>query len=278
MQAPRWMRIRNRIRSRDVMRRHMPRGRGLLIVVLLLALTLILISGCSTSGTGETGPKISIDLGGTEGAGNDTPVGLQLIFLLTALTLTPAILITITSFTRIIIVLSLIRTAIGIPQMPPNQLLIGLAFFLTVFVMAPVGAEVNENALQPYLNGTITQEQAFEAGAKPLKTFMLKQTREKDISLFIEMGNKPRPANADEVELQTLIPAFVISELKTAFQMGFMIFIPFLIIDMVVSSTLMSMGMMMLPPVMISLPFKLLLFILVDGWYLISQSIVTSFN
>lgn len=246
---------------------------------LALALTAVALAalgaGCAPAGA-SSAPRISIEMGGTA-SGNDMALGLQLMFLLTALTLAPAALITVTSFTRIIVVLSLIRSALGLNQLPPNQLLIGLAFFLTVFVMAPVGTQINEQALQPYLAGTIDQQTAFEVGLKPLRTFMLKQTREKDLSLFIQMGHMNRPSNPDEVPIEALIPAFIISELKTAFQMGFMIFVPFLIIDMVVASTLLSMGMMMLPPVMISLPFKLLLFVMVDGWYLVVKSLVTSF-
>lgn len=242
----------------------------------LLALTaLLLVTGCAPNGAYPS-PKISVELGGV-GNQADMALGLQLMFLLTGLTLAPAILMTVTSFTRIIIVLSLIRSALGLNQLPPNQLLIGLAFFLTVFVMAPVGNQINEQAVQPYLNGSINQQTAFEQGIGPLRTFMLKQTREKDISLFIQMGHLERPSNPDQVPIEALIPAFIISELKTAFQMGFLIFVPFLIIDMVVSSTLLSMGMMMLPPVMISLPFKLLLFVMVDGWYLVVRSLVMSF-
>lgn len=248
-----------------------------LLLGLMVAMMLVLGTGC-TSGTGTTSvPRISVEMGGADGSDN-MALGLQVMFLLTGLTLAPAILISVTSFTRIIIVLSLIRSALGLNQMPPNQLLIGLAFFLTVFVMAPVGAEINDKAVQPYLNGAISQEQAIDTGIKPLREFMLKQTREKDISLFISMGNMPRPANPEEVRIEALVPAFIISELKSAFQMGFLIFIPFLIIDMVVSATLLSMGMMMLPPIMISLPFKLLLFVMVDGWYLIVRSLMLSFS
>lgn len=250
--------------------------RGRVVVALVAVTVLVLAAGCAPNGAYPS-PRISVEMG-EAGNPNDMALGLQLMFLLTGLTLAPAMLMTVTSFTRIIIVLSLIRSALGLHQLPPNQLLIGLAFFLTVFIMAPVGNQINEQAVQPYLNGSIDQQTAFDLGIKPLRTFMLKQTREKDISLFIQVGNMERPSNPDQVPVEALIPAFIISELKTAFQMGFLIFVPFLIIDMVVSSTLLSMGMMMLPPVMISLPFKLLLFVMVDGWYLVVRSLVMSFG
>lgn len=203
---------------------------------------------------------------------------LKLLILLTILTLAPSFLVMATSFTRIIVVLSILRSALGIQQTPPNQVLVGLALFLTIFVMAPVFREVNEQALQPFLNNQLNQEQAGEAAAKPLRNFMLKQTREKDLALFVSLSKMERPHNPDQVPLTTVVPAFVISELKTAFQMGFLLYIPFLVIDMVVGSVLMSMGMFMLPPVMISLPFKLLLFVMVDGWYLVIKSLVESFR
>ncbi len=202
----------------------------------------------------------------------------KLLVLLTVLALAPGLLIMVTSFTRIVVVLSILRGALGIPQTPPNQVIIGLSLFLTFFVMTPTFQEINREALQPYLNNQLTQEQAFEAAAKPLKTFMLKQTREKDLALFVSLAKMPRPRNADDLPLTVVIPAFVISELKTAFQIGFLLYVPFLVIDMVVASALMSMGMFMLPPVMISLPFKLLLFVMVDGWYLVVRSLVESFH
>jgi flagellar biosynthetic protein FliP len=202
---------------------------------------------------------------------------IQIMLFVTVLSLAPAILVMVTSFTRVIVVLSLLRTAIGIPQLPPNQVLIGLALFLTAFVMAPAIKQINDNALQPYLNGTITQQEAFARGESPLRTFMFRQTREQDLGLFLKLAGTDKPQNRDEVPTYVLVPAFTISELKTAFQMGFVMFIPFLIIDLVVSSALLSMGMMMLPPVVVSLPFKILLFVLVDGWYLIVGSLVGSF-
>lgn len=202
---------------------------------------------------------------------------LQILFLLTILTLAPSILIMTTSFARIIIVLSFLRQAMGTQQTPPTQILIGLGLFLTLFVMGPTWSEINQNALQPYLNEEISQVDALKMAEAPLKSFMLEQTREKDLSLFVNLGDGAR-SNDSEVEMQSLIPAFIISELKTAFQIGFLIYIPFLILDMVVASILLSMGMMMLPPVLISLPFKLMLFVMVDGWYLIVGSLIRSFG
>lgn len=203
---------------------------------------------------------------------------IQLVILLTILTLAPAILLMVTSFTRIIIVLSLIRTALGTQQMPPNQVIVGLSLFLTFFIMSPVINRVNTEALKPYYEEQISGETAMAKAVVPVKEFMLRQVREKDLALFIKIAKEPRPAKPEDVTLSTLVPAFVISELKTAFQIGFMIYLPFLILDMVVASVLLSMGMMMLPPIMVSLPFKLLLFVLVDGWHLIVGSLVQSFR
>jgi flagellar biosynthetic protein FliP len=183
-----------------------------------------------------------------------------------------------TSFTRIVVVLSFVRSSLATQQMPPNQVLIGLALFLSFFVMAPTLQEVNSQAIQPYLQGEIDQEIAMEKGMEPLRDFMFTQTREKDLALFVKMSNLDRPQNFSDIPNYVLIPSFIISELKTAFQIGFVIFVPFLVIDMVVASALMSMGMMMLPPMMISLPFKILLFVLVDGWGLVIQSLIMSFR
>ncbi len=201
----------------------------------------------------------------------------KLILLLTVLSLAPGILILMTSFTRIIVVLSFVRTSLATQQMPPNQVLIGLALFLTFFVMAPTFHEVYEHSLEPLFNEEISLDEAYEEASVPIKDFMASHTREKDIALFLNYTNAERPETVQDIPLTTLIPAFAISELKTAFQMGFIIFIPFLIIDMAVASILMSMGMMMLPPVMISLPFKILLFVLVDGWYLITYSLLQGY-
>ncbi|MGM9943656.1 MAG: flagellar type III secretion system pore protein FliP [Lysinibacillus sp.] len=203
---------------------------------------------------------------------------IKLLLLLTVLSLAPSILILMTSFARIVIVLSFTRTALATNQMPPNQVIIGLALFLTFFIMAPTLQEVNEQALQPLFDEEIGLEEAYERAAIPFKEFMAKHTRQKDLELFLEYNQAERPQSIEDIPLTTLVPAFALSEIKTAFQMGFMIFIPFLVIDMVVASVLMAMGMMMLPPVMISLPFKILLFILVDGWYLVMKSLLQSFN
>ena len=201
----------------------------------------------------------------------------KLLLLLTVLALAPSILILMTSFTRIVIVLSFVRTSLATQQMPPNQVLIGLALFLTFFIMAPTFSQVYDEALEPLFNEEITLDEAYENASRPMKDFMAAHTREKDLALFMNYAEHERPETVQDIPLTTLVPAFAISELKTAFQMGFLIFIPFLIIDMAVASILMSMGMMMLPPVMISLPFKILLFVLVDGWYLISHSVLQSF-
>ncbi|MFQ5482991.1 MAG: flagellar type III secretion system pore protein FliP [Nitrospinaceae bacterium] len=201
---------------------------------------------------------------------------LQILFLLTVLTLAPSILVMMTSFSRFVIVLSFLRQAMGTQQTPPTQVLVGLALFLTVFVMNPIFTEINEKAIQPYLEEEISQTQAFAIAQGPLKNFMLRQTREKDLSLFLGIAGQEPPQELAEVGLQVVLPAFVISELKTAFQIGFLIYIPFLILDMVVASILLSMGMMMLPPVLISLPFKLMLFVMVDGWHLTVGSLIKS--
>jgi flagellar biosynthetic protein FliP len=203
--------------------------------------------------------------------------GVQLLLLLTVLSIAPAILILATSFTRIVIVLSMLRNAIGTPTIPPNQVVIGLSLLLTFFIMAPVYAKIDETAIQPYIRNEINQETAFKQAVEPIREFMFKQTREKDIALFLDINQKGRPENLADIQTVDLFPAFVISELRTAFTMGFIIYIPFLIIDLVISSILLSMGMMMLPPSLISLPFKVLLFVLVDGWYLIAKSLMLSF-
>ncbi|HLR41948.1 MAG TPA: flagellar type III secretion system pore protein FliP [Pseudogracilibacillus sp.] len=201
----------------------------------------------------------------------------KLLLLLTILSIAPGILILMTSFTRIIIVLSFVRTSLATQQMPPNQVLIGLALFLTFFIMAPTFGEVYDEALNPLFEEELTLDEAYDKASKPIKEFMAQHTRQKDLALFLNYTNSEQPETVEDIPLTTLVPAFAISELKTAFQMGFMIFIPFLIIDMSVASILMSMGMMMLPPVMISLPFKILLFVLVDGWYLITHSLLQGF-
>ena len=223
-------------------------------------------------------PNVNLTLSGGTTDPEKVSSLIQLVILLTILSLAPAILLMVTSFTRIVIVLSLIRHALGTQQMPPNQIIVGLSLFLTFFIMSPVINRVNTEALKPYYEEQISGEAAMTKAVVPIKEFMLKQVREKDLALFIKIAKEERPAKPDDVSLLTLIPAFVISELKTAFQIGFMIYLPFLILDMVVASVLLSMGMMMLPPIMVSLPFKLLLFVLVDGWHLIVGSLVQSFR
>ena len=202
---------------------------------------------------------------------------LQLLALLTVLTLAPSILIMMTSFTRIIIVLGFVRNALGTPSMPPNQVLVGIALFLSLFVMAPTFTQINDQALQPLLDHKINEETALKRAEAPIRDFMFKQVDQKDLALFTELSKGDRPATRADVPTRVLIPAFVLSELKTAFEIGFLILLPFLVIDMVVASTVMSMGMVMLPPVVISLPFKILLFVLVDGWHLVSESLVRGF-
>ena len=211
------------------------------------------------------------------GGGQTWTLSIQTLILLTSLTFLPAVLLMMTGFTRIIIVLSLLRQAIGTPSSPPNQVLVGLALFLTLFVMAPVLDRIYADAYQPYAENKISFNTALEKGAVPLREFMLRQTRETDLMLFVKLSGEAAPARAEDVPLKILVPAYVTSELKTAFQIGFIVFIPFLIIDMLVASVLMSMGMMMLSPMMISMPFKLMLFVLADGWLLVMQSITASF-
>lgn len=253
----------------------MDRLRTPVAVLLMAACVFALVASCSAQ-SGVVVPKIEIGLDKAKGP-EEVSSSLQILFILTVLSLAPALLIMLTSFTRIVIVLSFTRSALGSPQVPPNSVLIGLALFMTFFTMSPVIDTVNQNALQPYMQHQINFDTATQRAVVPLKDFMLKQTREKDIALFISMSKGPRPHSKEDLSMQVLIPAFLISELKTAFTIGFVIFIPFLIIDMVVSVTLMSMGMMMLPPVLISLPFKILLFVLVDGWHLVERSLAASF-
>ena len=221
-------------------------------------------------------PSVTLGVGETEEPAK-VSVLLQILFLLTVLSLAPAILIMVTSFTRIVVVLSFLRQAMGTQHMPPNQIVVGIALFLTFFIMTPVWQEVNSKALQPYLRNEIGHEEALSVASGPVRDFMLRQTREKDLGLFVSISKMKKPRDPSEVPTSVIIPSFIISELKTAFQIGFMIYMPFLIIDMVVASVLLSMGMMMLPPIMISLPFKLMLFVLVDGWYLVMGSLVKSF-
>ncbi len=236
----------------------------------------VLLSAISAKGQ-VTLPTVNLGFKTTDNP-NEVVSAIKLVLMLTVLTLAPAILIMMTSFTRIIIVFSFLRQALGVNQMPPNQLLVGLALFLTFFIMGPAFTEVNKNGLQPYLSGKISQDDAIAQSMAPLRKFMFSQTRDTDLSLFLKLAKVDQPKTRADVPSMVLIPAFIISELKTAFQIGFIIFLPFLVIDIVTSSVLMAMGMMMLPPVVVSLPFKIMLFVLVDGWGLLIGSMVKSFG
>jgi len=222
-------------------------------------------------------PALTLTVAAAEGP-RGLDAALRIVLLMTVISLAPALLVTLTSFTRIAIVLGFLRQALGTSQAPANQVIIGLALFLTLIIMGPVLTRINDDALQPLLAGQLDERQALAAAEGPLKEFMLGQTREKDIALFLELTGRQAPDTPEQLPMLVVVPSYVISELKTAFQMGFVLFIPFLIIDMVVASVLMSMGMMMLPPVLISLPFKILLFVLVDGWWLVVRSLVASFQ
>lgn len=243
----------------------------------LVAAGLVFFSRAAAAAPTIPVPTINIGVGNANNP-QEMSASLQVVFLLTVLSLAPSILIMTTSFTRIVVVLSFMRSAMATQQAPPNQVIIGLAIFLTIFVMFPTWSQVNRDALQPYMQAKITQEQAFTRAMGPVRNFMFKQTREQDLALFVKLSNMPRPKTFDDVPTYVLIPSFIISELKTAFQIGFILFIPFIVIDMIVASSLMSMGMLMLPPMMISLPFKILLFVMVDGWNLLVRSLVMSFR
>jgi flagellar biosynthetic protein FliP len=240
-------------------------------VVMLLALSVPAFAQ-QPAGAGA-GPRLDVTL---DGVGR-VSAPMQIVLLLTLLTFIPAILVTMTSFTRIAIVFHFLRQALGTQEMPSNQILMGLTLFLTMFIMAPVGDRINALAVQPALAGKMDVTEAMTQAAPPLREFMLKQTREADLALFVQMAKMPRPASRQDLPMRVVIPAFVISELKTGFQMGFFLFIPFLLIDLVISTTLLSMGMMQLPPAMVSLPFKVLLFVMIDGWNLLVGSVVRSF-
>ena len=222
-------------------------------------------------------PNINVGIGTSENP-QDVSTTLQLMGVLTLLSLAPGILIMTTSFIRIIVVIGFLRNALATQNVPPNQVMISLALFLTFYLMAPYWSQANDQGIQPYLAGQISQEEALENVVEPMREFMFKQTRESDLALFVNLSDAERPETQDDVSTFVLIPAFVISELKTGFQLGFMIYVPFIVIDMIVASTLMSMGMMMLPPVMISMPFKILLFVMVDGWHLLIRSLILSFR
>jgi flagellar biosynthetic protein FliP len=243
--------------------------RGLALVTLTILLTL----GTSTAGWAAIPWGLDQAL-----APERLSTSLILFLILTALSLAPALIVMVTSFTRLVVVFSFLRHALGTQQMPPNQVLIALSLFLTFFIMAPVWHDIQSSAVQPYVDQKLTGEEAVQRGLQPLKTFMCKQTREKDLALFLSIMKAPRPKNFQDIPIAAVVPAFMISELRTAFEIGFLLFLPFLIIDMVVASVLLSMGMMMLPPVMISLVFKVLLFVLVDGWNILVGSLVRSFH
>jgi flagellar biosynthetic protein FliP len=256
--------------------------RGIAAVVVSLGLLLV-GAGPSWATTAtpspsptSSGPTVSVQLPGADGEGTNSSI--VMLLALTVLSVAPAILLMMTSFTKIIVVLSLTRNALGLQGVPPNQVLAGLALFLSLFVMGPVVSQVNDDALQPYLAGDITFSQAMDEAKAPVSEFMLDNTRPEELALMVKVSKEEAPATQADVSMTTLIPAFVLSELRSAFIIGFVIFVPFLVIDMVISAGLMSVGMMMLPPVMISLPFKLLLFILVDGWGLVVTSLVTSYG
>jgi flagellar biosynthetic protein FliP len=254
--------------ARSPRRATIPAASSLLFLLLLSAAPALAQGGF---------PGLSLQLSAGQSEPEQISMLLEILFMLTVLSLAPAILLTVTSFTRIIIVFHFLRQAMGTPQMPPNQIMVSLAIFMTVVIMLPVGKAINDTALQPYLNEQIGFDEAVERSQAPLREFLFKHTREKDLSVFYGIAKMERPENKEQVPTIMLVAAYVISELKTGFTIGFMIYIPFLILDMVVSSILLAMGMMMLPPVMISLPFKILLFVMVDGWNLLTASLVNSF-
>ncbi len=251
--------------------------KGIILFVLLITMFLVFAPKTSVAQQRIPIPRINVTVDEAKKP-RDVALSLEILFLLTILTLAPAIVISVTSFTRIAIVFSFVRRALSTQQEPPNQIIMALAIFLTIFVMAPTIKQVNDVALKPYFAGNLTVEEAYQKGIVPIRQFMFKQTREKDIALFLKLGNLPRPRNQSEVPTYVLIPAFMISELTTAFKIGVLLFIPFIIIDLVVASTLMAMGIVFLPPIFISLPFKIILFILVDGWHLLTYQLVNSFH
>jgi flagellar biosynthetic protein FliP len=244
------------------------------IVLALVILALIPVLGAAPAEKSFSGVELRIGGGQTK---DGLTVPMQILVLMTVLSLVPAIIISVTCFSRLIIVSHFLRQALGTQTMPPNQVLIGLSLFLTYFIMQPVGDRINQEALQPMLKGQISEMQALDQASVPLRHFMLRYTREKDLNLFLGIAKLPKPRNREELPMRIVIPSYMISELKTAFQIGFVLFIPFLVIDMVVAAVLLSMGMMQLPPVVVSTPFKILLFVMVDGWNLVVGSLVKSF-
>jgi flagellar biosynthetic protein FliP len=246
-------------------------------IVGLIGLFILLALGWMGTAMGAPSPAPAISIQVGDGRSDGPSLAMQIVLLLTVLSLAPALFVTVTSFTRIVIVLAFLRQALGTQQVPPNQVLIGLAMFLTFFIMTPVWDRIHTEAIEPYLAQKISQEDALKIASAPLRQFMLKQTREKDLALFLRMAKLEPPRTPDDLPLRIVIPAFIVGELRTAFQIGFLIAIPFMIVDMVVSSVLMSMGMMLLPPVLVSIPFKLVLFVLADGWHLVVGSLMGSF-
>ncbi len=244
------------------------------LIVVLSVIAVLLLAGSSVA---QSMPSISIQVG-QNGDGKNLSTTLQIVILLTVLALAPSILVMTTSFIRIVIVMSFLRQALGTNQLPPSQLIMGISLVMTIFVMSPVATKINNEAFQPYLKGEITQAELYDRGIEPLREFMLKQTREKDLALFVKYAGLEKPATPADIPTHVVVPSFILSELRTAFTIAFVIFIPFLVIDMVVASVLMSMGMMMLPPILVALPFKILLFVMVDGWYLIVKSLLESFK
>ena len=248
------------------------------VSIFLIALSILALPELAhAQASGNSGVQLSINMGDAEDGSQDVGTAIQILLLMTLLTLGPSIIVLMTSFTRIIIVLGFVRTALGVHQAPSNQLIVGLALVITFFVMQPVFHEVNDNALQPMFDKEITTAEALENGSGPLRDFMLKQTKLNDVEFFLDLANRG-PTGVQELPMRVVVPAFVMSEIRTAFQMGFLIFLPFILIDFLVGTTLMAMGMMMMPPIVISLPFKLLLFVLVDGWTLVIKSLVQSFQ
>lgn len=253
----------------------MTRHKALILAILIASLVLMATTAYAQPQVPV--PRFTIGVDAAQSP-QDVVDAFEILGILTVLALAPSILIMMTSFTRIVIVLSFVRNALGIQQLPPNQVLIGLALFLTFFIMAPIGTQIYDDAVIPYLDNRIEQQEVLHIAMSPIREFMFRNTRESDMNLFLNLGEIDRPETLDDIPTHVLIPAFIISELKTGFQIGFMIFLPFIVVDMVVASTLMSMGMMMLPPVMISLPFKILLFVLVDGWNLVIRNLVMGFR
>ncbi|MGD8428704.1 MAG: flagellar type III secretion system pore protein FliP [Balneolaceae bacterium] len=244
--------------------------------LLLIGVNSSLAQSASSAGAGSTIPNVNISVNGQNG--EDFSLAIQTLIILTILSFGPAIITMMTSFTRLVVVFFFLRMGLGTQQSPPNQVLLGLAMFITIFIMAPTFNQINNEAIQPYLNDEITQTEALNKASIPMKEFMVKQTREKDLLLFMDMGDINSVANVKEIPLYVVIPSFVISELRIAFQIGFLIYLPFMVIDLVVASVLLSMGIMFLPPVLVSLPFKILVFVLSDGWYLLVESLIKSFS